>query len=102
VLAARVEFMRTNRQVLRQFVAAHRELTEWVKANPAEAQRMVRAELAAETRTDMPAALVAHAWNRIVVTSDVSGQALERFVTGAQAAGFLRGAPELTGLIEQP
>ena len=102
VLAARVEFMRTNRELVRQFVAAHRELTEWIKANPAEAQRMVRAELAAETRTDMPAELVAHAWKRIVITGDVSSQALEKFVAGAQAAGFLRGAPELTGLIEQP
>jgi NitT/TauT family transport system substrate-binding protein len=102
VLAARVEFMSTNRELVRQFVAAHRELTEWIKANPAEAQRMVRTELTAETRTDMPAELVAHAWNRIIVTGDVSSQALEKFVTGAQAAGFLRGAPELTGLIEQP
>ena len=102
VLAARVEFMRTNRELVRQFVAAHRELTEWIKANPAEAQRMVRAELAAETRTDMPAELVEHAWKRIVITSGVSSQALEKFVAGAQAAGFLRGAPELTGLIEQP
>ena len=28
VLAARVEFMRTNRELVRQFVAAHRELTD--------------------------------------------------------------------------
>jgi NitT/TauT family transport system substrate-binding protein len=102
VLAARVEFMRTHRELVRQFVAAHRELTEWIKANPAEAQRMVRAELAAETRTDMPADLVAHAWKRIIITGDVSSRALEKFAAGAQAAGFLRGAPELTGLIEQP
>jgi NitT/TauT family transport system substrate-binding protein len=63
---------------------------------------MVREELAAETRASMPAELVDRAWRRIVVTSAVSPEALAKFIASAQSAGFLRGAPDLSGLIERP
>ncbi|HWE18393.1 MAG TPA: ABC transporter substrate-binding protein [Hyphomicrobiaceae bacterium] len=102
VLVSSVRFLSAHRQQLRTFVAAHQELTEWIKANPEEAQRMVREELAAETRTSMPAELVERAWRRIVVTSAVSPEALNKFMTNAQSAGFLRGVPDLSGLIERP
>jgi NitT/TauT family transport system substrate-binding protein len=102
VLVTGVKFLGANREKLRTFVAAHQELTEWIKANPAEAQRMVREELAAETRTSMPAELVEHAWKRIVVTSTVSREVLDKFMTNAQSVGFLRDAPDLSRLIERP
>jgi NitT/TauT family transport system substrate-binding protein len=50
----------------------------------------------------MPAELVERAWRRIVVTSAVSPEALAKFMANAQTAGFLRGAPDLAGLIERP
>ena len=102
VLATSVKFLSTNRELLRRFVAAHAELTEWIKANPAEAQRMVREELGAETRATIPAELVERAWKRIVVTSTVSRESLEKFMADAQAVGFLRGAPDLARLVEKP
>jgi NitT/TauT family transport system substrate-binding protein len=102
VLVSSVKFLGANREQLRTFVAAHQELTEWIKANPEEAQRMVREELAAETRTSMPAELIGRAWRRMVVTSAVSPEALAKFMANAQSAGFLRGVPDLAGLIERP
>src|SRR6185295_7714132 len=80
VLVTGVQFLGANREQLRKFVAAHQELTEWIRSNPAEAQRMVREELAAETRTSLPADLVERAWKRIGVTSEVSREALEKFM----------------------
>jgi NitT/TauT family transport system substrate-binding protein len=62
---------------------------------------MVRSELTAETRAEMTPDLVAHAWGRIVLTPQVSREALERFVGKAQQAGFLRAAPDLARLIEK-
>jgi NitT/TauT family transport system substrate-binding protein len=102
VLATGARYLGAHREELRRFVAAHRELTEWIKANPAEAQRMVREELAAETRTGLSADLVERAWKRIVVTSEVSHEALDKFMANAQAVGFLRGAPDLSRLVEEP
>jgi hypothetical protein len=36
------------------------------------------------------------------VSSAVSPEALGKFMANAQSAGFLRGAPDLLGLIERP
>ena len=49
-----------------------RELTEWIVKNPAEAQRMAREELSEEMRTKFSPELVAKAWDRIVVTGEVT------------------------------
>ena len=102
VLATGVKLLQSNRDRMRKFVAAHEELTEWIKANPTEAQRVVRTELAAETRAGLPDVLVERAWKRIVVTSEISRQMLDKFMVSAQSAGFLRGAPDLSRLIEKP
>jgi NitT/TauT family transport system substrate-binding protein len=102
ILVAGVKVLGAQRETVRKFVAAHNELTDWIKANPAEAQRMVREELAAETRTAVAPELVERAWKRIVLTGTVSRTSLETFMAAAQAAGFLRGAPDLARLIEKP
>ena len=47
----------------------------------------------AETKGQMSAELIAHAWKRIVLTNDVRRDALEKFVADAKAAGFLRDVP---------
>jgi NitT/TauT family transport system substrate-binding protein len=102
VLVATADFLTRKRDLLRRFVAAHRDLTAWVRAHPAEAQQIVRAELGEETHTVISAALIAHAWPRIVLTDTVSRAALEDWVKRAQAAGFLRGAPDLSRLVVEP
>jgi NitT/TauT family transport system substrate-binding protein len=102
LLVVRADVLAAERKLVRKFVAAHLELTEWIKNNPDEAQRIAREELLAETRTQMPEELVARAWKRIVLTGDVSPDTLAALVAAAQSAGFLRGAPDLTRLIEKP
>jgi NitT/TauT family transport system substrate-binding protein len=101
VLATGAKFIAQQRDLARRCVAAHQELTSWVRSHPDEAQAMVRSELTAETRAEMTPDLVAHAWGRIVLTPQVSREALERFVGKAQQAGFLRAAPDLARLIEK-
>jgi NitT/TauT family transport system substrate-binding protein len=102
VLVCAAKLLVTNRDVARKFVAAHDELTRWIKDNPAEAQRMAREELNAEMRGAIGSDLVERAWKRIILTSEVSREALAKFVASAKSAGFLRGAPELTHLVEKP
>lgn len=102
VLVARAEVLATQRDLVRKVVAAHRELTEWIKANPAEAQRLAREELDAETHAKFAPELVTSAWQRIVLTSDVSLDALKALISSAQSVGFLRNAPDLSRLVETP
>lgn len=100
LLVSSVKFLKNNRELAKKFVEAHRALTTWIDQNSEEAQRLVIAELEAETRVRISPELIAHAWRRIVLTNDVDREALDRFVTNAKAAGFLRDVPDLSGLID--
>jgi NitT/TauT family transport system substrate-binding protein len=102
VLTSSASFLAKNRDLARRFVAAHRELTDWIKQNPEDAQRMVREELRASFRAEMSPELVARAWSRMTVTADTTREAFQAFVTSAQQVGFLRGTPDLSRLIETP
>src|SRR5262245_53781607 len=101
-LVARAQFLTEKRDVVRCFVAAHRELTEWIRQYPEQAQSLARAELRATFRIDLPADLIAHAWPRMTPTTDASPAAFEIFVTNAKKTGFLRDVPDLSRLFETP
>ncbi|MEY9626359.1 ABC transporter substrate-binding protein [Sinorhizobium fredii] len=102
VLVARAEFLSTHGDLVRRFVNAHRELTDWITQHPKEAQNMIRDELKAGFRVNISPDLIARAWSRMSVTSDISASALHTFVANAQQAGFLRTMPELSNLIAVP
>jgi len=102
VLVSSVDFLAKNRDLARRFVAAHRELTEWIRQNPDEAQRLAREELQASFKLAMEPELVARAWARMNITADMTLAAFQSFVASAQAVGFLRGTPELERMIEAP
>jgi NitT/TauT family transport system substrate-binding protein len=101
VLVSSVKFIKTKRELAKKFAQAHRELTEWILAHPDEAKQMVRQELAVETRAEVSADLIAQAWKRIVLTTDVSLEEYQHFISNAQRAGFMRKAPDLSRLIER-
>jgi NitT/TauT family transport system substrate-binding protein len=102
ILVSSAGFLEKNRDLAKRFVAAHRELTEWIQKNPDEAQRLAREELQASFRLDMSPELVARAWSRMNITADTTKEAFQSFVTSAQQVGFLRGTPDLSRLIEAP
>jgi NitT/TauT family transport system substrate-binding protein len=102
VLVSSAAFLSKNRDLARRFVAAHRELTEWIRQNPEEAQRLARDELQATFRVGMAPELVARAWARMSITPDVTREAFQSFMASAQQVGFMRGAPDLSRLVESP
>ena len=102
VLVASVKFLREHRALAKTLARAHAEVTEWIQKHPAEAQSILRGELSAETTRQMPAELIARSWMRLRFTTEISREPLEKLVKDAQAAGFLRGAPDLKRLVEAP
>jgi NitT/TauT family transport system substrate-binding protein len=102
VLVSSRKLLARQRDLVRRFVAANAELTDWIRAHPREAQGMVRDELVAETHTQVSPDLVGRSWARIVLTTSVNRAALQSFVIKAQQAGFLRGTPDLARLVETP
>jgi len=102
VLVSSAKFLKEKRELASKFVQANRDLTDWISKNPAEAQKIVKAELLAETRSDMSAELIAHAWKRIIFTSEMPRASVQAFVANSQKAGFMKTAPDISRLFEMP
>jgi hypothetical protein len=49
----------------------------------------------------MPPALVAHAWDRMKITTDLKLAEFQSWVADAQKAGFLRGSADLSQFLAQ-
>ena len=99
VLVTSAAFQKEHGDILARLVRAHQELTEWIKAHPAEAKKLVRDELAALTRREVPAELLERSWGRLQLTNEVSRASLEEFVSDAQDAGFIKTKVDLARLL---
>jgi NitT/TauT family transport system substrate-binding protein len=102
VLVSSVKFLKQQRDLAKKFAQAHAELTDWITKNPDEAQRLIRAELLEETKSDMSPQLIAAAWKRIVFTAETPRAAVEKFMQNSVRAGFIKTAPDLSRLFENP
>jgi len=102
VLVSSVKFLNEKRDLAKKFAQAHAELTEWITKNPEEAQRLIKAELLEETRSDMSPQVIAAAWKRIVFTGETPRAAVEKFMQNSVSAGFIKTAPDLSKLFENP
>ena len=100
VLVSAAKFLREHRNLVTRFVAAHRELTDWINQHPAEAQRMVRDELSAIVHAELPNGLTSRAFGRMRVTSDISLEEFKSWVASAQQVGFIKNAPDLSRFVE--
>jgi len=48
------------------------------------------------------AELIAHAWKRIIFTSEIPSASVQAFVANSQKAGFMKTAPDISRLFETP
>jgi len=101
VLVSSVKFLNEKRELAKKFAQAHAELTDWIVKNPDEAQRLIKAELLEETKSDMTPQVIAAAWKRIVFTSETPSASVEKFMQNSVRAGFIKTAPDLTKLFEK-
>ena len=102
ILVSSVKFLGAHRDLAKKFAEAHAALTEWMAKNPEEAQKLARAELLEETRSDMAPDLIAQSWGRIVFTAETPRAAVEGFMQNSLKTGFIKTAPDLSKLFEKP
>lgn len=95
-LVSSVEFLAQQPELLRTFIGAHVELTDWINANAAEAKGLLNAEIKEETSKGIAPDVLERAWGRIEVTHDPVRASLERCARDAHAAGFLEKNPDLS------
>jgi sulfonate transport system substrate-binding protein len=101
-LVSSVKFLRDRRDLVKKIAEANVELTQWIRQNEPEAQKLLIEELKAETRADFSPDAVAQAWKRIQFTSEVSRDLISKSVQDGKDAGFLKGSTDTSKLIEAP
>jgi NitT/TauT family transport system substrate-binding protein len=99
MLVSSVKFLKGRPELAKKLAAAHRELTEWIKANEAEARQLLVAELKELTTKEPKPPVVEKALSRTVLTNDLSRPSLEKMVQGAKTAGFISEFPPLDELL---
>lgn len=102
VFAASAVLVDQRNEVAQRILAAHRELTAWIAAHPAEAQQLVVEELQRLTGRPIAPDLVATCWQRLRFGDAVEVGEFEEFVTKARAAGFVKGDTDLSRLVRTP
>ena len=101
-LVSSVKFLNEHKDLAKKIVAANDELTKWIKAHPADAERMLVAELKAETRTDVSADTIARSLRRIELTTKVAPGLVQKAVKDGQNTGFIKGSGDTSRLIQNP
>lgn len=98
VLASSAAFVSQRPELAKKLLAAHAELTTWIKEHPAEARELIKAELKELTTKAPGDPLLDRSLPRVVLTPDVSRPALDHMVDSAKKAGFLHDIPSLDAL----
>jgi NitT/TauT family transport system substrate-binding protein len=99
LLVSSVAFVKEQPDFAKKLVAAHKELTQWIKDHPAEAKVLIKAELTELMKATPNDQLIDKALSRIVITDEVSRASLDKMVISAQKAGFLKEIPALDQLL---
>ena len=89
VLAASAQVAVQNSQLVKTIVQAHRELTDWINANPVEAKKLLQAELKEETGKSIDPQLLGRAWARITFAHKLDQAAFAKATSDAITTGFL-------------
>jgi NitT/TauT family transport system substrate-binding protein len=91
VLVVRTDYLKKNRQVVKRFVEAHLDITEWINSHPAEARKTLNRELAKLAGKPIPEIVLSDALSRVAITYDPLKDSLETSAKHAWSLGFLPG-----------
>ncbi len=101
LLVVSTKFLSSHPDVVKNWVRANVELTDWINDHPSEAKKLLNQQILAETGRALPSVVLDDAFSRLQVTCDPLHSAL---MTAAQQAfddGFLgRQMPDLSRLYD--
>ena len=94
-------FLGEHPELVRRFLQAHVEITEWIRANPREAVERVNAEMGRLLGKPLPAHVAIDAFSRMEVTYDPIETSLLRNAGRAFELGFLGSRrPSMEGVVD--
>lgn len=101
LLVVHSKFLQAHPELVKNWIRAHVELTDWVNAHPAEAKKLLNDQIYRETNKALPADVLNEAFSRLQPTYDPLHTALNTAAHQAFEDGFLgRQMPDLSGLYD--
>ena len=100
-LIVNTKFLKEHPDVVKNWLRAHVELTDWINGHLPEAKKSLNSQIQKETGKALPDAVLEEAFSRLQVTYDPLRASLLTSAKSAFDAGFLgRQAPDLSGLYD--
>ncbi|MBI3853257.1 MAG: aliphatic sulfonate ABC transporter substrate-binding protein [Verrucomicrobia bacterium] len=99
-LVSSANFLLERRELLKKWIAAHVELTEWINKHPDEAKKIFNQEIKTETTKALPLTTLDSAWQRLELTHDPMRASLLKSAEDAHRIGFIKDKPDLTRIYD--
>jgi len=101
LLVVNTKFLKAHPDLVKNWIRAHIELTDWINAHPAEAKKLLNEQIQHETNKALAADVLNEAFSRLQPTYDPLHTALNTAAQQAFEDGFLgRQMPDLSGLYD--
>jgi NitT/TauT family transport system substrate-binding protein len=100
-LIVRTKFLQEHPDLVKKWIAAHVELTDWINSNLPEAKNILNQQLQKETGKALKPAILDEAFGRLQITYDPIRNSLLTSAHSAFDAGFLgKQLPNLSGMYD--
>ncbi|MBI2485474.1 MAG: ABC transporter substrate-binding protein [Deltaproteobacteria bacterium] len=95
------KFLKEHPDLVKKWIAAHVELTEWINKNPEEAKKVLNEEIKKETGKALPQNVLNESLKRVEVTYDPIASSLFKSARWAFEQGFLGSEqPDLSNIYD--
>jgi len=98
VVIVSTKFLEEHPDLVEKWLAAHVELTGYIKDNPEEAKKLINEQLKALTNKSLPQDILDNAFTRVTPTFDPVSGSVKDFVEISSEAGYLKKKPDLDQL----
>lgn len=99
-LVSSTKFLDNHSDLVKKWIAAHIELTEWMNRHPEESIQVVANELKEEMKREFPLDILKRAWGHIQLTYDPIRLSLFQYAEKAYQVGLVRKKPNLAHIYD--
>ena len=97
-LIVSTDFLDEHPTVVEKLIKAHVEITQWIKANPSDAKKLVNDGIKQVTSAGLAPEVIDAAWEHLAVTYDPIASSLRSSADAAYKLGFLKDKPDLANI----
>jgi NitT/TauT family transport system substrate-binding protein len=94
------QFLKDHPDLVKAFLRAHVEVTQWEQKNPDQAKQLVNDEIKRLTGKALSNQVIDGAWSRMRITYDPISSSLVKSAQGAYEAGFIKDKPDLSNIYD--